>query len=182
MKAHVLIVPTGGFKPGSKEPSKEGIMRLVTADIEVRAGNVGAVVISGGRRLDGLSEASAYCRYAKEYLPDLYDAIVLVDAQEACTNRDLVATNPKLRSHLKRNVPSNEEPVIGITSYQEHMERAEIVLRYLGYLHIWLCDSGEPRAYSERVEKFLTRVTRKDPAWRWLGWPLVVMANRRIKE
>jgi hypothetical protein len=191
----LAILPTAGIVWSTEEncwiPTPSGKMRCDKLISMWKNGEIRAIAIIGGRRIGSQSEALTYAEYMRIHCPGIY--IAIVDAQATCTNRDLVAANDRIASFLQtRYSQSPQESVIGIVSYQEHLERIEIVLRHLGFKNFVRILSGEtanytlpflpPKTGNFLVEWSLTTVTRIDPEWRLIGWPLVWAADRRLRE
>jgi hypothetical protein len=149
-----------------------------------KEGWIKAIAIIGGRRLGiAPSEAAVYKDYMCRVCPEIAGSIVIIDARETCTNRDLSAAYDRIESYL--HTEANLAPnacIIGAVSYKEHLDRIEIILRHLGFQEIERILSGETPCYSPLMERSLTIITRIDPEWRWFGWPLVWQANRRLHE
>jgi hypothetical protein len=179
----LLLLATAGIDPVTKGPTEAGIWRLTTANEAIRNGLCSVVAIIGGRRLFGKNEAEVYYEYAKKYFPALADRIVIVDASATCTNRDLLAAGPKIDKYLASVGESRTTTAIIIVSYDRHMDRMEITLRWMGFSSIFRINSLEKSEYPWWKEALTYWVTRFDPAWRGLaGRLLVCVADRRLKE
>lgn len=183
IKADLLIVPTAGFDAATGIPTEAGRSRLRSADEALRFGETQAIAIIGGRRLSGPGEAEVYYRYAQEHFDRVAMATVIVDASATCTNRNLLAVADKIRSYLASVGKDMATAELGVTSYEQHMERVAIVLRRMGYKRpIQHRHSFEPRAYPKDIEELFNWITKLDPGWKCLGLPFVWLANRRLKE
>lgn len=144
-------------------------------------GEIGHVAIVGGRRVMGIpSEAEVYRDYMCS--KGCCRAIVIADASETCTNRDIPAVMGMINTHMNNlKVGLTAKTIrIGAVSYKEHLDRIEMFLRHLGFRNIVRIESGDEAGWGPALEWLFTTITRVDPEWQWLGLPLVMWANRRL--
>lgn len=176
----ILILPTGGFEPETGFPTIGGLRRINKAISLVKDNQVKAVIILGGRRKSGPSEAKVYYDFIMKRYPKLKDNVIWkYDGSACCSNRDLEKGQPLIRETIEELEITLSEVIIAVTSYYEHMKRMRITLRALGFPKVEDYDSGESRGYNPIIELFLTTLTLIDPTWSWLGLSLVWMSNRR---
>lgn len=181
----LAILPTAGVirikETKQWVPTPHGKMRCDKLIDTWRKGDIKAIAIIGGRRIGMPSEAWIYSHYMRVNCPNI--PVVFVGDRETCTNRDLPAAKLGIEAYLRHIGRSKEDCVVASVSYEEHLDRIEIILKHLGFLNIERVLSGESRCYSPITEKALTVITKCDPEWTSLpGLLLVLLANRRIHQ
>lgn len=180
----LAILPMGGTispKWNDWQPTAHGKMRCDKLIALWKEEKIKAIEIIGGRRVGRVpNEADVYYDYMCKKCPDINRTIVIVDAQETCTNRDLPAAYDRIQSyfHTESLIPCT--CIVGAVSYKKHLDRIEIILRYLSLQKIERILSGETSCYFPLMEWVLIAITRVDPEWRWLGRPLVWLADKRL--
>jgi len=178
----LVFLLTAGFDLKTGIPTKNGLKRVEKAISLITESQVKVVSIIGGLRLSGLGEADLYMQYITLHYPEVVDRVVwIVDSSATCTPRDLLGCLPKVDPAIKPFGRAYAK--VGIISYEEHMERANITLYSLGFRKTYYCNSGETRIMSKTMESILNILTWIDPGWKWFP-PclfLVWLANRRLK-
>ncbi|MCL5411037.1 MAG: hypothetical protein M1324_04315 [Patescibacteria group bacterium] len=172
-------------------PTTHGLLRINEIVNALKLGKISAIAIIGGSRLGGTpSEADVYTNYIRKHWEEVAVSIVIVDAKETCTNRDIPAAAKLIDIYFASyGIHFRQEAPIWVTSYKEHLDRIEFTLKNLRFSDIERQESGEESCYfgsypnvSAAIEWVLTSITKIDPEWRWLGCPLVWLANKRLYE
>ena len=186
MKVDVLILPTAGWDSLKGKPTENGLRRIEKAIRMVNHGETNAVLVLGGARDIGKSEAEMYIEYIKRnFLASIVENVIWDwDASATCTQHDMVEGETKLVSILTNlEIPALfGHYIVGIVSYPAHAKRAAQALRKTFGRNIVVVDSGEKGMYSSVMEAILNDITNRDPKWkRFPATLLVWLANRRRK-
>ena len=164
----LVLLPTGGMKAG--EPTEQGVCRISAVAALAHCYNCPVLVV-GGQRAKGISEAELYQQKIKEIAPEL-----AVYWQAGGT---MTAVDVREAKHLLHDLAGRGEQ-IAVVSNPRHAARTRLTLRWLGYGNVKLADSGESGGYSWAMEALLYLVTWLDPGFTWIGkWLASAFQERR---
>jgi hypothetical protein len=187
LKIDVLILPTAGWDNENGKPTVSGLHRIEKAVHMVSHGETKAVLVLGGKRDSGKSEAEMYIEYIKKnYLASIVENTIWDwDASATCTQRDIVEGEWKLVNLLQKlevYAPLFGHFVVGLDSYPGHAKRATKALQRKPGQEIVIVDSGKKCMYSPRTEAMLDNITDRDPKWEHFPATVFVwLANRSRK-
>jgi len=176
-KLDVLVLPTAGWNNKNRMPTENGLRRIEKAVRLANLGETEAVLILGGRRNNGPSEAELYWEYANRNYristpPN--KTFWLWHAAATDTQKDIVAGEEPIGDVLKQlGFDTSRTCRIGIVSYPSHAQRAAMALDQT-HREIIIINSGERPMYPPLIEKALTWLTNRDPRWEHL--PAIVFA------
>jgi hypothetical protein len=150
---------------------------------KLRDGIIDFVVILGGKRAIGPSEAEAYYEYAKRHLPTLAARIVLVNAEGVFTNEDIVLAMPQIDDYLRKAGGNRKDAKLWVPTYKKHYRRTAVLIDWLGFCGSEWLDSHEKQGFPDWAEDLMYLVSRIDPPWRTIfARPFVWKARKRYQE